>query len=276
MPPSPHRSSSLLTTSDADINAKNVNGNAAPTSSNAVPTLRSMYPRAARSLLQKDFALTYSLIESAFAIITPPKSAAVDELDTHRRKWDILRITLETSVYAAPPRTSDPNALPPALRSSMMLTAPSLVASMHARSVQLYTRTPSLPEGPSGSQSNSVYASKPRLEFLPAQILVTLALSALKLSCPEVSRGMIEDWLAQRQRVREELQYALPDEEGPDMQKEGYVKVIDLYCLHVLPRLHDWEYARDFLAYESELEPGFRQVCFIGVLPMLNQCANLL
>jgi len=29
--------------------------------------------------------------------------------------------------------------------------------------------------------------------------------------------------------------------------------------LHVLPRLHDWEYARDFLAYESELEPGFRK-----------------
>lgn len=73
---------------------------------------------------------------------------------------------------------------------------------------------------------------------------------------------MIEDWLAQRQRVREELQYSTADEEGPDMQKEGYVKVIDLYCLHVLPRLHDWEYARDFLAYESELEPGFRQVCF--------------
>lgn len=222
-----------------------------------------MYPRAARSLLQKDFALTYELIESAFAIISPPKSGEVDELDTHRRKWDILRITLETSVYAAPPKSSDPNALPSALRSSMMLTAPSLVASMHARSVQLFSPTPNMTGEPSGSQSNHNYATKPRLEYLPAQILVTLALSALKLSCPEVARGMIEDWLAERQRRREELQYSLMREDVPELDKEGYEKVLDLYCLHVLPRLHDWEYARDFLAYESELEPTFRQVCHL-------------
>ena len=61
---------------------------------------------------------------------------------------------------------------------------------------------------------------------------------------------MTEDWLAQREIV----DYVRND-------KEGYEKVVDLFCLHVLPRLHDWEYAREFLEYESELPDQSRQVC---------------
>lgn len=60
---------------------------------------------------------------------------------------------------------------------------------------------------------------------------------------------MIEDWLAQRELV---------DHVRNDV--EGYEKVLDLFCLHVLPRLHDWEYARDFLEYESVLASTTRTV----------------
>ena len=119
-----------------------------------------------------------------------------------------------------------------------MLSASSLAASLHSRSVQLFTPTMS--------------SESPSTAFLPAQILVVLVLSSLKLECPDVGRRMTEDWLAQREKV----EYVRND-------KEGYEKVVDLFCLHVLPRLHDWEYARDFLEYESELPDQSRQVCIL-------------
>ena len=59
---------------------------------------------------------------------------------------------------------------------------------------------------------------------------------------------MIEDWLAKH---GQEIDAGDP---------KGYAKVLELYCLHVLPRLQDWEYAEDFLTYERELLPDVRQV----------------
>ena len=43
-------------------------------------------------------------------------------------------------------------------------------------------------------------------------------------------------------------------------EREGYAKVLELYCLHILPRLEDWDYAEDFLQYERELAPDTRKV----------------
>ena len=60
---------------------------------------------------------------------------------------------------------------------------------------------------------------------------------------------MIEDWLAQRGQVEHVRDDAT-----------GYEKVLDLFCIHVLPRLHDWEYALDFLSYESQLPSQSREV----------------
>jgi hypothetical protein len=59
---------------------------------------------------------------------------------------------------------------------------------------------------------------------------------------------MIEDWLARRGQADEE-------------DTEGYEKVLEMYSLHVLPRLRQWEYAEEFLEYESELQPERREVC---------------
>lgn len=61
---------------------------------------------------------------------------------------------------------------------------------------------------------------------------------------------MIEDWLAKRGQF---------SEYNSDI--EGYEKVLDIYCLHVLPRLEEWDYAKEFLQYESELPHGNRNVC---------------
>ena len=69
-----------------------------------------------------------------------------------------------------------------------------------------------------------------------------------------MGRGLIEDWLAMR-RQGEQLVGGERDGEG-----NGYGKVLDVYCLHVLPRLEEWDYAREFLVYEEELPSHTREV----------------
>ncbi|KAI5122928.1 hypothetical protein M0805_007606 [Coniferiporia weirii] len=208
-------------------------------------TLRSLYPRAARALLRRDIALTHTLLASAFALLTPPTTlASPDALDLHRRKWYILRITLETSVYALPPASNDPEELPASLRANLMLSAQSLIATLHARSVRLFT-----PQ-----------TQNPKSAYLPAQILVTLVLSSLKLHCPDAGRSMVEDWLAQRESV-----------ENVRDDAEGYGRVVELFCLHLLPRLQDWEYAGEFLEYERELPPQTRQSLQRSLKAIRNQ-----
>ncbi|KAL6301332.1 hypothetical protein BKA93DRAFT_703174, partial [Sparassis latifolia] len=197
-------------------------------------TLRSLYPRAARAFLQRNVALTHSLLLSAFAIIYPPVSPAPDAISTQRRKWDILRVTFETTLYASPPPTHDLDSFPQSLRANLMLSPESFLATVHTRSLQLFT--PSTP------------FQKPSSAFLPAQILVTLALASLKLECTHVGRGMIEDWLARH----------IPAQDSD--KSEGYAKVLELYCLHVLPRLEEWDYAEDFLQYERQLPAETRKV----------------
>ena len=64
---------------------------------------------------------------------------------------------------------------------------------------------------------------------------------------------MIEDWLAKHGQ----------ETDADDLK--GYAKVLELYCLHVLPRLQDWDYAEDFLTYERELPDDVRQVCLISI-----------
>ncbi|KAG9050184.1 hypothetical protein FS837_007082 [Tulasnella sp. UAMH 9824] len=213
----------------------------------ALPTLRAMYQRAARAFLQRNTTETQYLIDAAFQIITPPQTAAADHLSSQRKKWDILRITLETTLYTSPPaatpqpptkgvpglsqdlvRSASPS-LNNNLRSNLLLSPPSLLATLHTRSLQLFTPL----------------SEKPSSAFLPAQILVSLVLASLKLDCAHVGRGMVEDWLARRPPPETEAP-------GPDVD-EGYAKVVDVYCLHVLPRLGEWEYAKEFLSYEIEL-----------------------
>lgn len=206
------------------------------TTAQAAATLRTLYPRAAQAFLQRNVHLTHSLINSAFAILAPPPVPGPnsDALVAQRKKWDILRITFETTLYSSPPPSQNIDELPSPLRSNLLLSPEPLIATLHNRSLALFTPK-SAPQ-------------KPTSAFLPAQILVTLALASLKLDCAEVGRGMIEDWLARHGQE--------DNGDAPD----GYAKVLELYCLHVLPRLEEWDYAEDFLLYERELKPDTRTV----------------
>ncbi|KAI6042569.1 hypothetical protein EDC04DRAFT_2866757 [Pisolithus marmoratus] len=187
--------------------------------------LQSLYNPAARAFLHHDPVVAENLIASAFAILQPPTIPAPDSLDSHRRKWDILRITLETTLYTSPP---DRDALPPALRETLTLSPQLFVSTAHARSLSLFTPS-SLPRRPSSA-------------FLPHQVLITLAASSLKVNCPAVGRDIVEDWLANRGQYD-----YIPS------TREAYEKVLELYCLHILPALQEWEYSMEFLQYEVEL-----------------------
>ncbi|KAH9055186.1 hypothetical protein EDB87DRAFT_1642581 [Lactarius vividus] len=196
---------------------------------NAAATLRLLYTRAVRAFLHRDVVLTHSLLTSAFALLTPPSTSALDSLSEQRRKWDVLRITLDVTVYTSPP--ADTASVPATLRSNALLSGAALLATLHSRSVRLFA--------PADSPA-------PNPAFLPAQVLVTLALSSAKIGCPAAGRGITEEWLACR----------LPSA----VSEDGYKKVLEVYCLSILPALGDWAYARQFLQYETELTAQSREV----------------
>jgi hypothetical protein len=79
--------------------------------------------------------------------------------------------------------------------------------------------------------------------------------SSLKLNAPDAGRVMIEDWLAVR-----EPQYANAHGDEGEGEGDGYAKVLELYCVHILPKLGLWDYAKEFLGYESELSADRREV----------------
>ncbi|KIJ66931.1 hypothetical protein HYDPIDRAFT_26348 [Hydnomerulius pinastri MD-312] len=203
---------------------------ATSSSSSSEVTLQSLYNRAARAFLHRDVVLTTTLIASAFTMLQSPLAPAPDSLDSHRRKWDILRITLESTIYSSPP---DRDKLPSTLRETLLLSPQSFVTASHARSLTLFTPS-SLPR-------------KPTSAFLPHQVLITLIASSMKVECPALGREITEDWLSNRG------QYDFVLSTG-----EAYEKVLELYCLHILPRLEEWDYVKEFLDYERELSPAKR------------------
>jgi hypothetical protein len=184
--------------------------------------------------------LTYTLLEAAFAIIQPPPTSAPDTLADDRRKWDILRITLESTVYASNPSQSEKSALPDPLLTSLSETPHALISKFYNRSLTLFTPADSLVSGPNAAH-------------IPPQVLATLVLASLKVECPDFGRIMVEDWLARRDPT-----FRVVDD-GAE-HEDGYAKILDLYCMHVLPKLGQLDYAFEFLEYESELSPQAREV----------------
>jgi hypothetical protein len=203
-----------------------------PDPSITLATLRTLYTRAAPAFLHRDYTLTESLLTSAFSLLPQPRTtSSPDPLTAHRKKWDILRITLAATAYASP---AAPSALPPSLRANHAQQPHTLLRTLHTQSLALF----------------SPHTHTPSAAFLPPQVLLTLVLSALKLGVPDAGRGMVEEWLARRGQVEEVL-----------ADVDGYEKVVEVYCCEVLPRLELWDYAAEFLAGEQEIRVWRREVC---------------
>ncbi|KAJ7502875.1 hypothetical protein B0H11DRAFT_1712242 [Mycena galericulata] len=198
------------------------------TSGSSVATLQTLYHRAARAFLLREVALVDSLLESAFGLLPPPEGDSGDSLGPYRSKWDLLRITLETTVYAAPATAE----LPGSLRTLLGQPPHALITAAYHRSLALFT--------PRTEPQKAAY--------IPSPVILTLVYSSLKLDAPDAGRAVLEDWLATRQYS------PAPDEHT------NYRKAVEAYCLYVLPKLEQWEYAREFLDYESELPSDAREV----------------
>ena len=50
----------------------------------------------------------------------------------------------------------------------------------------------------------------------------------------------------------------------------SYIKILELYTLHVLPRLSEWKYAKDFINM-SEILDEDRRACFLQILEELEE-----
>ncbi|KAG9121828.1 hypothetical protein FRC07_002054 [Ceratobasidium sp. 392] len=247
--------------------------------SEIITKLRTSYSNAARAFLHHRTDEAHILVEEAFEILNPPPSHQPDQLSSHRRKWDILRITLETTLYTTPADGSVAASKRNKLLQSMAQSSVSKFTGLNewsaprspARSTHHPLSSPSIEEpsllsppsllGTLHTRSSILFApssDRPSSRYLPAAVLVALVLASLKLDCPQVGRGMIEDWLANR----DSLGPGVDDEgfgEAKSEEREGYEKVVEVYCLHVLPRLNEWDYAKDFLDSEMEMTPAKRQ-----------------
>ncbi|KAJ3755889.1 hypothetical protein EV360DRAFT_48914 [Lentinula raphanica] len=198
-------------------------------------SLDKIYHRAARAFLNKNVALTQELLDTGF------KSLQDMDFDpSAARKWDILRITFDTMLYTSPPTSTDPQTHEiSSLNSLLSKTPQEFVKDMYNRSLELL-------------------ASNGAATVLPSQVLSTLVYSSLKADAADVGRWMIEDWLASRDSPKDGI--------GIGDGHDGYSKVLELYCLQVLPKIEQWDYATEFLEYESELTPEVRHVSsFINV-----------
>lgn len=234
-----------------------------------VGNVKSLYGPAARAFVRRDVALTQTLLEAAFATLDSHPSqvtTAHDPMANLRRKWDLLRITLETTVYTSTSSTSTAvssadapismEKLAPPLNAILSLQPSMLIDSLLERSLKLWA--------PDGSPAS--------VSYLPVSIISALVFAALKVDCADAGRNLIETWLSQRAEAAATPQ--APTLHLIDLSIEGYEKILDVYCLQVLPRLGEWEYAMEFLKYEPELSVDKRKVrCLVFIL-LPNQCAQ--
>ncbi|KAI8903437.1 hypothetical protein DFJ77DRAFT_444257 [Powellomyces hirtus] len=96
------------------------------------------------------------------------------------------------------------------------------------------------------------------VENLPAEVLCAgiLLLQACKL--PAESKTVIEHWLASR---GDDYYDTLLNTQEAELRGH-YERVIELYCLHVLPSLEEWESAQDFLEWNEVLSTEVKQKLF--------------
>ncbi|KAI9104625.1 hypothetical protein DFS34DRAFT_603882 [Phlyctochytrium arcticum] len=87
------------------------------------------------------------------------------------------------------------------------------------------------------------------VENVPAEILCAGVLLLQEHGMHSTSQQAIETWLASQS----ELFYAsIMNKSQPDMC-QNYERIVELYCLHVLPHLNDYEAAKQFLEMNDVL-----------------------
>lgn len=216
-------------------------------------TLRHLYDKAKHAFLQRDFRLTDQLISQAFIYLHPPTEASLDAdgFDSQRRKWDILKITLYTTLYTS--RDSDARLENPNI--GLDLPPYQFLQRLRASSLKLFT--PQVPSQLSHHERKDALDSA-SIGNVPDQVVFLLIVSAVKLDEIRVAKEWIEDWLIRREPATSAEDGGASEPNGSS-QMTSYEKIIDVYVLHVLSRLGLWDDATEFLRYESEMGEDTKQ-----------------
>jgi hypothetical protein len=171
-----------------------------------------------------------------------PSQVVVDVLDSHRRKWEILNITLQTTVYTLKPsEVKSTSSLASSSSPTLDTSVPpyTFLKRLLAHSLSLFT--------PQNTESSITY--------VPDQVVLLLVVSAVKLDEIRLAKEWVEDWL-----VRRNVTSVTLSPEGDSTPVSSYERIVDVYILHILPRLGLWDDAREFLRYEGEMSEEAKEV----------------
>lgn len=214
-------------------------------------TLRVLYERAKHAFLQRDLLVANELLTQAFSQLGPPTlsygpsaETDADSLDSQRRKWDILRITLHTTLYtlqSSDQRLTSTNSTPASHFTQASLPPYQFLQGLHSQSLTLFNPQNTLPS----------------IGKVPDQVVLLLVVSAVKLGEVQLAKEWVEDWLVRRDTSG--MSSNTTTTEGV-ATPTSYERIVDVYILHVLPRLGLWDDATEFMRYESEMNEVAKEV----------------
>jgi hypothetical protein len=238
---------------------------------------------ATHAFLLKDYAVSVRHASDVMATVSPAEVPWFDRLDQqpdeatdeHRRKTLLLLITLSASIWSSES---------PALSKATQLS-PAMDFILAARPSQPATCLRALRK-----TCLSLYGPPDDLSRLPPSIVAALALAALKLNLVQEGRKLVDDWDSSlsedaRQLLAEESQAlqesrslessvqsladrrTLSSSENLDDSTtlatsrvrgavQSYERLMDTCCLAILPRLGDWQGARDRIDKASYANGG--------------------
>ena len=212
-----------------------------------------LYERAKHAFLQRDLLVANELLTQAFSQLGPSSGGQstdvdvdADALDSQRRKWDILRITLHTTLYtsqASDQRINLPSSSPGLRFNPASLPPYQFLQGLHSQSLKLFNAASAMPS----------------IGKVPDQVVLLLVVSAVKLGEVHLAKEWVEDWLVRRDASSTSSSPSIMD---GSLTPTSYERIVDVYILHVLPRLGLWDDATEFMRYESEMNEDTKEVSF--------------
>ena len=209
--------------------------------------LKDLYTPATRAFTEdRDFVKVQQNIDVALEILAqhPVPHAGPDDFATHRRKWDMLHVTLHTTVYLQPAANFRTTKLVSHKRFGELrqLIPAALVHRMHDRSVQLFTP----------------HSDKPDTAYLPVQVVTNLVTAAVRLRCIDDGRAIAETWMRANGITDPSDEHTLAV--AQNLAGTELDKLAVSYVSWVLTPLADWQAAETFLRTNQVVSQSMRKV----------------
>jgi hypothetical protein len=217
-------------------------------------TREALYQEATQAFLTCDYVTTHEALNKLLAMIPPAMgtrapwfeaSRTTNAAEWNNEKWTskIIKLAITSSAALCKAKPPSQKAVEKLLDTSPPITA-----------------TWALQRGLELCQSQ--YDAVDRLDNIPATMMVTLLMNALKLGPEGVSRAktIVEDWLAQLPQAAFD---AFQVRTGPEGAREDYLRVVDLYVGEILAREEEWEMASIFLETEPIMSSKRKEVSLI-------------